>query len=207
MSVCYYWFACFLDARAHERVLPDFQAAQRASGLSDQARHALEAWRADPTRFAHRVEHYDPAWGEAFNAFIAAFNVPGFLELAHQFCRAEGKFGDYLSEDTVFRFVILRRCTPCAALWQALGPERAAQLPGVLGNLLLDPSEVKPALAQVESVYAAYSTDELVEQALPLVDHSNEAKTLEETITLMPEALRRAHAVQRGLLILSCPQL
>ena len=79
-----------------------------------------------------------------YNRFVRAFNLPGFAVLGVE-------MANFLDAETCYRFTSVRRCTPGALLWQAIGCERASRMPGIFGNVFLTAGQVADALKQAEA--------------------------------------------------------
>ena len=204
MSFDYYWFSCLLDDAAHERFEPRFLEAKQRARLSTESQRALDSWESDLSQFdgGHSLS---AEASRLIHPVMQAFNLPGFDDLGKAF--VSGDLSDYMSEETSFRFIILKRGAPASVLWRALGFDRARVLPGLFGNLLLAAHEVEPALAQVRRAYAGTSIDELVRLSLPMVADSNTESDVREILTMLPEGLERAHELGQGFLAVARPQV
>jgi hypothetical protein len=204
MSFDFYWFSCLLDDEAYERFEPRFIEAMQRARLSAESQRALDTWETDPSQF----DAGDALSAEAsrlINPVIQAFNLPGFDDLGKSI--VSGDLSDYMSEETSFRFIILKRGAPVWVLWRALGFDRARALPGLFGNLLLAAHEVEPALAQVRRAYDGTSIDALVRVSLPMVAASNTESDVREILTMLPEGLERAQELGQGFLAVARPQV
>ena len=105
----------------------------------------------------------DDAQAEALNAFIWAFNLPGYRELAGEILGATGALEAFCNEEHVFRLAMAKRNTPLSLLWCTLGPDRAALLPGRLGNMLVSRDGIAAALDQTQRAFAGKSKSALLQ--------------------------------------------
>jgi hypothetical protein len=204
VSFDYYWFSCLLDDAAHARFAPRFLEAKQRARLSAESQRALDSWERAPSQFDDGHSLGAEA-SRLIQPVIQAFTLPGFDDLGKAF--VSGDLSDYLSEETSFRFIILRRGAPVWVLWRALGFKRARALPGRFGNLLLAAHEVEPALAQVRQAYEGTSIDALVRVSLPMVADSHAESDVREILTMLPEGLERAHELGQGFLAVARPQV
>jgi hypothetical protein len=92
-------------------------------------------------------------------------------------------------------------------VWYALGYERASQLPGRMGNLLLHPREIEEAREKTRRVYAATSPQDLLETARRYCGWSVPDDALRDVIGFLPNGLARASELQRGFLALARAQI
>src|SRR5262249_2659237 len=118
MSFDHWWFGVLLEPADHARIAPGFAAALEEAVLSPQAKRALDAWRprtADFTRAGQSARHV-----EVVNAFIWAFNLPGFEEFAEEVFTDDALRVDLLDEQKLFRFAMIPRNTPVSIVWHAL---------------------------------------------------------------------------------------
>jgi hypothetical protein len=201
VSFDHWWLGLLLDPGDVERIAPEFAAAEAAAILSPEATRALAAWRAQPTRFGR------DAAGELVDAFIWAFNLPGFDALAERLCTDGDAYGNLLAPERVFRFAMIARHTPVSIVWQALGDARAAQLPGRMGNLLLRPAEVAGALAAVERAYDGLPERAMLDAATAYCGVDASGNELSDVIGFLPEGLARAAAEGKGFLSLARAQV
>ena len=105
-----------------------------------------------------------------------------------------------LDEDNSFRFVSMRRCTPLALLWYALGEDWVSQLPGTLGNMFVPAAAVAPALAIAEAALAQVHRADFFLKARALAGDSNVDETFLQTLTHVPQGLTRAAKERRGFM-------
>ena len=125
--------------------------------------------------------------------FIGAFSTPAFDALGKD-------VANQLDDDNSFRFVAVRRCTPLAVLWYALGEEWVNQLPGTLGNMFVPAAAVTPALAIAEAALAQVHRADFFLKARALAGDSNADETFLETLTHIPEGLSRAAERRSGFM-------
>jgi hypothetical protein len=207
VSFDHWWIGLFVDEAAYQRFKPDFEAAAEQAVLSPHSQQAIATWRNRPSDFEQGAAPTGPETEDEANAFIWAFNLPGFDELAKQFFAQGGKFADYLIEEHFFRMAICARHTPVGIFWHALGHERGSLLPGRMGNLLLHPREIADAREQTRRAYAAASTQDLLDAARRCCSWSVSDDTLREVIGFLPDGLAKAAELQRGFLALARPQI
>jgi hypothetical protein len=207
VSFDHWWIGLFVDEAAYQRFKPDFDAATEKAVLSPPSQQAVAAWRNRPSDFEQGAAPVGPGTEGEANAFIWAFNLPGFDELAKQLFVQGGKFADYLVEAHVFRMAICARHTPVSILWHAIGYERGRLLPGRMGNLLLHPREIEAASEKTRRAYVATSPQELLDAARRYCGWSVSDDTLRDVIDFLPDGLTRAAELQRGFLALARPQV
>jgi hypothetical protein len=200
MSISNWWIGYLLTEEDHARILPRFEAARLLAAPS-HAVHApaIEAWKANPEKFEDRRENHTAQAGEAINAFIDAFRLPGYDALMKAFAMKGGGLEDLSREDVVFRFASLPSNPPVAVLWHALGFERARALPGNMGNLLVHPRDVPRAFEEVSAAYLGLDVANAVERGHSFCRtrvHSRE--DVEEVVTFLPDGLRRAAELGKG---------
>lgn len=206
MSFDHWWFGVLLDPGDHARIAPGFAVALEEAALSEEATQALDAWRARPADFTRgRQNDRNTA---VVNAFIWAFNLPGFEEFAEEVFTDDVLRGDLLDEQKLFRFAMIPRNTPVSIVWHALGHDRAQKLPGRMGNLLLRADEVAAALALVRDAYRGTSPRALIDAARAYcgADVLDE-RVLREVVTFLPDGLARAEAEGSGFLSLARAQI
>jgi hypothetical protein len=206
MSFDHWWFSFLVDDAEYRQFLPAFSRASKQAVLSEEASKAVAAWRERPEDFEHSGPDGKVS-GDLINAFLWAFNLPGFDSLGMEFLSQEGEFVQYLTPDRFFRFVSIPRNPPVSVLWHSLGYERANDLPGAMGNLLVMPDEATAALERVSRAYRGTSTSELVARAKQFCGadvYSDE--TLVEAITHLPDGLEQAVAQKRGFLSIARSQ-
>jgi hypothetical protein len=141
------------------------------------------------------------------NAFIWAFNLPGFDELAREFLVRGGRFAGFPAEERLFRLIIAARHTPVSIVWHALGCEPASLLPGHMGNMLLHPREIAHAQEQAARAYAGTSAHALLDAARRYCSASIYDDTLRDVIGFLPDGLTDARERQSGFLALARPQI
>jgi hypothetical protein len=207
VGVDYWWFGCFIDERKHDQIQPHFAAAAANAVLSQQSRQAIAAWRACPSDFEQEAFITRPEVADQTNAFIAAFNLAGFVALTRQILTQEGRLADILAEQSSFRMAITARHTPVSIVWHALGYERASRLPCQMGNLLLRPSEVEEALEKTRRAYAGTAPSDLLEAGRRYCSTSVGDDALHETLDFQPDGLAEALKRKCGFLALTCPRI
>jgi hypothetical protein len=212
VSVDYWWIGCFVDGPAHARLEPYFTAASASSALTPEARQAIAAWRADPRRYEEEFvldKAPEPADQvvDQINAFLCAFNLPGFMELARDITLESGALPDTVTEQNLFRMAITARHPPVSIVWHALGFERAVTLPGQMGNMLLLSGEVEAALEATRRVYSGLSPGELFATAQRFCGLSVGEEPLQEALYFLPEALEQAAARRLGFFAVTCPRM
>ena len=189
MALSHWWLLVLADRGLVDEVDGRFAAGLAALGEDKAGASAYADWQragevVTPDTFPGYnalMDHYNPA---ALNGVsLAVF--------------------DRLEDDNCFALVSLRRCAPCAVLWQALGSPRAGHLPGARGNMLLRADEVPAARLAVERAYEGLNMDEAVSCAMALAGHSNDEPAVREAIEALPRALREAERRQRGLITVS----
>src|SRR5262245_45078014 len=134
MSFSHWWLGFFIDQQDYDRVHVQFEAARRASRLSDESQAAISAWRANPGRFEDLAT--DAVSGALVNTFLWSFSLPGDDQFSASLFKDGGELSACATESKFFRLVSIPRNPPVAVLWHALGYERATRLPGDRGNLL-----------------------------------------------------------------------
>jgi hypothetical protein len=207
VSFDHWWIGLFVDEVGYDLLKPDFVAAAERAVLSAQSHQAIAAWRNRPADFEQGASPPSPEAEDEPNTFIWAFNLPGFDELAKQFCVEGGKFTEFLVEEDFFRMAVCGRHTPVSILWHALGYERASLLPGQMGNLLLHPREIEQARVKTRRAYAQTSPQDLLDAARRYCSWSVDDDRLREVIGFLPDGLARAAELQRGFLALARPQI
>jgi hypothetical protein len=205
MSFDHWWASFFVDEREHERFKPAFSAAAEKAILTLRARQALESQRDDPSAFDQSQTNHDAA--AAADAFIWAFNLPGFDRLAEEVLTQKGAFADFDAEKHHFRFVIAARHTPVSIVWRALGYDKAVLLPGLMGNMLLSPREIDAALEKVRRAHAGSAPQARVDAARAYCGWSVDDDTLQAALSFLPEGLARAKERNSGFLALARPQI
>jgi hypothetical protein len=200
MSIDHLWIGYLLTEEDHARVLPRFEVA-RLLAAPAHAIHvaAIEAWKANPEKFEDRQENWGKQAGEAIDAFIWAFCLPGYDALMKAFTNKGGGLDDLSREDVVVRFTMTATFPPVAVLWHALGFERASALPGDRGNLLVHPRDVPRVLEEVTAAYRGLDIAVAVARAHNFCRsrvHSRE--NVEEVVTFLPDGLGRAAELGKG---------
>src|SRR5262249_19673796 len=160
------------------------EAAKKAV-LSEESQRVIEAWRQRPADFEQDLTMSEEAAAQV-DAFIWAFNLPGFDGLAREFLTQNGKFAGFVSQERWFRMVIAARNAPVSILWHALGYERASLLPGQMGNMLLHPNDVADAKEKVRRAYAGTSSQHLIEVAKRYCGWSVYEDTLRDVLSFLP---------------------
>jgi hypothetical protein len=206
MSFAHWWIAISIDEDDYKLIEPHFAAASEKALLSNEARQAIEAWRSSSTRF-DQDNATSKAAASLANAFIGAFNLPGFDELAEQFLAGDGRFVDFLNEERVLKMTIAARHTPVSILWRALGYDSAIRLPGRMGNMILHPGQIVAAEEEMRSAYSETNPEALLPAAKRYCDHSVDDESLREILSFLPNSLARARALGRGLLTLARAQI
>jgi hypothetical protein len=206
MSFDHWWIGAFVDDDSHPTLRSAFAATVKKAALSEQSQQALEAWRRHPRDFEQHVAISGESAARA-NAFIWAFNLPGFDRLAEQMATQSGAFADFALEDHLFRMMVCARHTPVSILWHALGHQRAGLLPGKFGNLLLSATEIAQAEQKTRQAYAGISPQELRDKARAFCGWSVDEERLGEVLHFLPDALAQARELGQGFLALARPQL
>jgi hypothetical protein len=208
MGFSHWWFSLLVSDEVFSRLDPGFRQAETQADLSSYEVQVLSEV-LDPALNGSNPKaepsHHLQGW---YNTFAWTFNRAGFDTFAAEFCTRDGLFNAYLSEETVFRFISADRCPPCAALWYALGYERASLLPGAMGNLLCSSKDVSGAQEAVHAAYADCIPEELIERGwLLLRNGNNQINEMKKIITMLPEGLARARASKKGFLSLARAQI
>jgi hypothetical protein len=207
MSVSHWWFGLLLDDAEHDRVRRPFEEAATGSPTTPAEQQVFATWIRDPARFDDQDpdDPFSSASGDELNAFIAAFDLPGFRELALRLIQPEGDLHDLFDEGRIFRFTMLARNTPASVVWQALGPDRALQLPGRLGNLLLRPSQIAAVHDEVVELHRGTTPAGLFARARRYCESSvGNVEDLKGVVTFLPDGLRKARDEGKGFLSLGC---
>ena len=215
MSFDYWWIGCFIDEQTHTRLQPFFAAAAAGTALSPEARQAIAAWRVDPrgyedVRFGGTPETTDQEsypTTDQINAFLNAFNLAAFAELARHLILQGGGLTDLLNERNLFRMTITARHPSVSIVWHALGPSRAEALPGQMGNMLLGAGEIAAALEATRRAYSGISPDDLFSAGQRFCGFSVDAETLREVLYFLPHGLERAKERGRGFFAVTSPQM
>jgi hypothetical protein len=207
MGVDYWWFGFFVDEDMHGHIERPFAAAAANTALSPASQRAIAAWRARPSDFEQEAFIERPETADQTNAFIWAFNLAGFIELARRMVTQGGPLSEMLVEETVFRMAITARHSPVSIVWHALGYERARLLPGQMGNMLLRPGEVEAALERTRRAYAGTSAPDLLDAAWRYCSGSVSDDAMRETLYFQPDGLAAALERKCGFLALTCPRI
>jgi hypothetical protein len=207
VGVDYWWFGFFVDERMYNLVQPHFAAAAAKTTLSPESRHAIAAWRVNPSDFEQEGFISRPETADQTNAFIRAFNLAGFVELTTDIVTGNGPVTEILNERSRFRMAITPRHTSVSIVWHALGYRRASLLPGLMGNVLLRPDEVEQALETARSAYAGTSPQDLLDAARRYCSGSVGDDALRETLNFLPDGLDAAMRWKSGFLTLACPRI
>jgi hypothetical protein len=207
MSFDHWWIGLFVDEAGYKRLKPAFAAAAEQAVLSPQSEQAIAAWRKHPSDFDQGAAPRSPEAEDEPHRFIWAFNLPGFVELAGQFCVNGGTFTEFLVEEEFFQMATCARRTPVSILWQGLGYQRASQLPGLMGNLLLHPGEIEDAREKTRRAHAGTSPQDLLDAARRHGSWHVDDDRLLEVLSFLPDGLARAAERQRGFLALARPQI
>jgi hypothetical protein len=207
VGVDYWWFGFFVDERIYNLAQPHFAAAAKKTALSRQSRHAIAAWRVNPSDFEQEAFISRPETADQTNAFIRAFNLAGFVELTTDIVTGNGPLTEILNEQSLFRMAITARHTSVSIVWHALGYRRAHLLPGLMGNMLLRPDEVEEALEKARSAYAGTSPQDLLDAARRYCSGSVGDEELRQTLNFLPEGLAAAMQRKSGFLTLACPRI
>jgi hypothetical protein len=206
VSFDHWWIGFFVDEGACEHFKPNFAAAAEKAVLSAESQQALAAWRNRPSDFEQDAALSGEVAAQT-NAFIWAFNLPGFDDLAAALLTRGDDFAELCTEQNLFRMVIAARHTPVSILWHALGGECPSHLPGRMGNLLLHPREVEAAFERTLCAYAGTSPQNLIEAARRYCGWSVSDDTLRDVVSFLPDGLSRAMERQTGFLALARPQI
>lgn len=205
MSFDHWWMGFFVDARAYESLRPHLTAAAKKAALTPAAERALTDWQTCPSDFEQDAFNSDTA--AKVNAFIWAFNLPGFDELVPRLLGEVGDLAEFATEDRLFRIEMTARQTPVSIVWHALGHARASMLPGQMGNTLLHPGEIRDAQERTQRAYEGTSLPELLDAARRYCSHDVDDDTLRSVIMFLPEALARAAETGQGFLALARAQM
>ena len=202
----HWWIGLWAGEDEYQSLQPHFSAAAEKTAVSLEAEHALAAWKLCPSDFEEEAMTNERLAAQV-NAFIWAFNLPGFVELANELLTKDGKLSAFCIEERIFRIAIAGRHTPASIVWHALGYERASLLPGRFGNMLLRAGDVAAAEEKVRSAYAGTSRQDLLDTAKRYCGGSVCEGTLSEAIDFLPEGLAQARQRTLGFLALARPQL
>lgn len=189
MALSHWWMLVLADRGLVDEVGGRFASALAALGEDRAGTSAYADWQR-----AGEVVNHDAFPG--YNALMDHYNPAALNGVSLTVF-------DRLEDDNCFALVSLRRCAPCAVLWQALGSARAGHLPGARGNMLLRADEVPAARLVVDKAYEGLNMDEAVSCAMALAGHSNDESEVREAIEALPRALREAERRQRGLITVS----
>jgi hypothetical protein len=206
VSFGHWWIGYFIDQSGYEKIAPEFAAATARAVLPEQSQRALQAWRRGPSVFEQDLEMSEQTASQ-IHAYIWAFNLPGFDWLAEQLLTKGGSLNTLVDYDHVHQMIITSAHTPVSILWHALGAERASELPGQMGNLLLRADEIDEALAKVRRAYTGVSQDDLLDRARRYCSWRVEDDDLQEVFGFLPNGLARARELGRGFFSVARPQI
>jgi hypothetical protein len=206
MSFAHWWIAISIDDDDYKVIEPHFATASEKALLSNEQRQAIEAWRRSPSCFDQDNATSD-AEASLADAFIGAFNLPGFDELAEQFLAGDGRFVALLNEQRALKMAIAARHTPVSILWRALGYDSAIRLPGRMGNMILRPDQIVAVEQEMRSAFSETNPEALLPTVKRYCDHSVDDESLREILNFLPDSLARARAFGRGLLTLARAQI
>jgi hypothetical protein len=207
LSVNYWWIGFFVDEAMHARIKPHFDAATAKSALSAEAQQAIASWCERPSGYEETAPGPTREKAERTNAFLSAFNPSGFVALARQLLAHDGALADLLAEQKLFRMASTARHPPVSMVWHALGFERAKGLPGQMGNMLLSPAEVEPALEATRRAFEGPPADHLLAVARRYCGLSVNDESLREALTFQPDGLAAAFEWNEGFFALTCPRI
>jgi len=207
VSVDYWWIGLFIDQRMHARLEPHFAAAAAKSSLSPDAERAIAAWREQPSDYEEAACKAKPETRNKVNTFLKTFNLSGFVALARQLLTQDGALADLMSGPGIFRMSTSARHPPVSIVWHTLGFERAKQLPGQMGNILLHPAQVEAALEATRRAYAGPSPDDLFAAAKRYCGNSVDDWPLRGALSFQPEGLEAALDRDEGFFALTCPRI
>jgi hypothetical protein len=210
MGFHHWWWGFFTDENEYTRLLPYFTEAAKKAVLSPKSQQAFDAWRRRPSDFEQDALTEETA--AQINAFIWAFNLPGFNELAYDLLavrsRTPGFDAGFDIEARFFRWASTAKNTPVSIIWHALGYERASLLPGRMGNMLLHPREIADAKERVCRAYAGTSPQNLLDAAKCYCDRDvSDERLRHDVISFLPDGLARAEELRLGFLALARPQI
>ena len=212
MSFDYWWFTVLIDDLDYERIEPEFHEAESQSDLSIEAIRAIEYWRNNQDQFngSKRIAGMSQEafkQGKHINDFNRAFSLPGFDKLAMKFCTAENEMASFMKEENVIRFISFQRYSPVATLWHCLGYERAKQLPGKMGNILLRSDNVLSTIDFIDRVFDGLNPQLLVKRGMEFAGDSNSDEDVKDVLAMLKDALLCAQANSRGFLALARSQI
>ena len=207
MSVDYWWIGLFVDQRMHARLEPHFATAAAKSCLSPEAERVIAAWREQPSDYEEAARVATAETRNKVNAFLKTFNRSGFVALGRQLLSRNGALADLMSGPGIFRMATISRHPPVSIVWHALGFERAKELPGQMGNMLLHPAQVEAALEATRRAYAGPSPDDLFAAAKRYCGASVDDWPLRGALSFQPEGLEAALERDEGFFALTCPRI
>jgi hypothetical protein len=207
VSVDYWWIGLFVDQRMHARLEPHFAAAAAKSCLSADAERVIAAWREQPSDYEEAARVATADTRNKINAFLKTFNRSGFVALARQLLTQDGALADLMNGPGIFRVSTTARHPPVSIVWHALGFERAKELPGQMGNMLLHPAQVEAALEATRRAYAGPSPDDLFAAAKRYCGASVDEWPLRGALSFQPEGLEAALERDEGFFALTCPRI
>jgi len=207
VSVDYWWIGLFVDQRMHARLEPHFATAAAKSCLSPEAERVIAAWREQPSDYEEAARVATAETRNKVNAFLKTFNRSGFVALGRQLLSRNGALADLMSGPGIFRMATISRHPPVSIVWHALGFERAKELPGQMGNMLLHPAQVEAALEATRRAYAGPSPDDLFAAAKRYCGASVDDWPLRGALSFQPEGLEAALERDEGFFALTCPRI
>ncbi|KAI9134831.1 hypothetical protein [Acaryochloris sp. CCMEE 5410] len=133
MSTDYSWLICHPSEQDEQILQPLFKEALQSATLPTQSKAVLHKWQQNPD---HLFQDWTTGTGDIYNHFVLAFMIESFQTLWNALATPEGKNGFYFSPDNCIDILSINRCSIGAILAYGLGPQRFAQLPGFMGNML-----------------------------------------------------------------------
>ena len=155
MGVTGAWTISALEGPVIAELSPRFLPIIEAEGSDPDARRRWNEWQRAPLGDYRKWSHTDSPWSEGLRAFHELTWISErvgsacYGSVGDKFCVIADVWERQPEPDQMY-FCVKRKENPVAALFHAIGPERAAQLPGWCGNFLLAPAEVRESLPQVE---------------------------------------------------------
>ncbi|WKD36351.1 hypothetical protein [Streptomyces xanthophaeus] len=128
---------------------PRTAAAVEADRTCPRARRRWAAWRRAPLPDHRTWWTGTPAEDEAIRSFQDLTRPGRHVDDLCEFPFVEGIWDRQPDQELMF-VSVQRKAYPVSALFHAIGPERAALLPGWCGNFVLSAAEVRAALPAVE---------------------------------------------------------
>ncbi|GAA2073287.1 hypothetical protein GCM10009801_26480 [Streptomyces albiaxialis] len=156
MSASGVWAVGALPGPDVARLAPVAAPAIRAAAARPSARAAWRRWERDAARGGGAVPVLRPDGYSSDEALrlldlvndspVEALDEAGELDVMTWWGRLEGPVEPFAAA--------ARKDNPVAALFHALGPARAAALPGWAGDAVLTPAELRAALPRTEAALA-----------------------------------------------------